>query len=114
MTRSDLVECETHPGQIEPLRIVWQETDPWPISCVHGVEFRARCAPWGDTLLAFLEGYPLREGALGEVVITIRRPDSRFSEEFLAYARKIIEQALRFGRLRHGPLDPQILAWFNA
>jgi hypothetical protein len=96
------------------MKVIWKETEEWPPSCGHGVEFHSPNINARGSLLAFLDGYEWYHGSPEEIVIIIRKADLFFDQKFLNRAKILIEQALESGQLKHGKLSPQIQAWFNA
>jgi hypothetical protein len=80
----------------------------------HGVEFHTDPSPQKATIVAFLDGYEWLRGKPKVVPIYIRKADDKCSATFLTEVKKQIEDALKSGKLRHGPLGKHLHAWFNA
>lgn len=101
--------------------INWQEVDS--LENGHGVVFEYTELPsqYGQPV-AFMPGYEWRNGGMDPIVVQILRPDSLALRnlqlntiEIINTARQAIETFLGSkSKMRHGPINKEIFAHFNA
>jgi hypothetical protein len=77
------------------MRVVWIEQAGLSAGAGHGVDFGSDDPSTGGELLAVVRGFLWCQERPGEIEVFIRPPDETFAAEFLAEAKRAIEQFLK-------------------